>query len=489
MIAISVRFTAGGYHATPWGRHVNEGVPEWPPSPWRVLRALIATWRRTMPDVPLEQMERLVKVLAAPPDFRLPRGTVAHTRQYMPWFKKGPGDRTMVFDTFVAVNRADQLLIIWSEARLDKQLNELLSALLENLPYLGRSESWCKAELASGGQANCFCTTPDRAASAERYEPVRVLAMEENAPFDVLLVETNELRLQQKRLDPPGSRWLLYHRPVDAFEVDYAEQKKVDRSKKPILARYALDAKPLPLITDSVRVGEVARRAIMARYGRVNNDQVSQVFSGKDADGKPLVGHRHAFYLPTDEDRDGRIDHLTIYAPAGFDDRERIALASLCALNFRDGREEVQLLILGFAENTTIGGIGPLFGTARVWQSSTPYVMGRHPKTYKNGKPRMTPNGYQMDGPEDQILHEWGIRMAGDQGLPAIKSIEPIPAAIVSGHRFSWLDFRRWRQYGSAPDPVGGGYGFRITFAGEVAGPLALGYGSHYGLGMFYPEF
>ncbi len=31
MIEIAFRFTAGRYHATPWGRHVNEGVPEWPP--------------------------------------------------------------------------------------------------------------------------------------------------------------------------------------------------------------------------------------------------------------------------------------------------------------------------------------------------------------------------------------------------------------------------------------------------------------------------
>ena len=37
------RFPAGHYHATPWGNHVNEGLIEWPPSPWRVVRALLAT--------------------------------------------------------------------------------------------------------------------------------------------------------------------------------------------------------------------------------------------------------------------------------------------------------------------------------------------------------------------------------------------------------------------------------------------------------------
>jgi CRISPR-associated protein Csb2 len=42
MISLSLRFLAGRYHATPWGRHVNEAALAWPPEPVRVLRALIA---------------------------------------------------------------------------------------------------------------------------------------------------------------------------------------------------------------------------------------------------------------------------------------------------------------------------------------------------------------------------------------------------------------------------------------------------------------
>ena len=44
MPIIKLNFPAGRMHATPWGRHVNEGAVEWPPSPWRILRALVATW-------------------------------------------------------------------------------------------------------------------------------------------------------------------------------------------------------------------------------------------------------------------------------------------------------------------------------------------------------------------------------------------------------------------------------------------------------------
>ena len=52
-LSIAVAFPAGRFHATPWGHHVNEGLPEWPPSPWRLLRALIATWKRKLNGVEL----------------------------------------------------------------------------------------------------------------------------------------------------------------------------------------------------------------------------------------------------------------------------------------------------------------------------------------------------------------------------------------------------------------------------------------------------
>ena len=52
-ITIKLTFPGGRYHATPWGRHVNEGVPEWPPSPWRLLRA---SWRYG--NVPVQQLPR-----------------------------------------------------------------------------------------------------------------------------------------------------------------------------------------------------------------------------------------------------------------------------------------------------------------------------------------------------------------------------------------------------------------------------------------------
>ena len=80
MIRLLFEFSAGNYHATPWGHHVNEGLVEWPPSPWRIIRALLATgytklgWQQ-VPD----EMRRLVEALAGrEPSYRLPHATNGH---------------------------------------------------------------------------------------------------------------------------------------------------------------------------------------------------------------------------------------------------------------------------------------------------------------------------------------------------------------------------------------------------------------------------
>src|SRR6058998_1470274 len=106
MTVILLQFPAGRFHATPWGSHVNEGAVEWPPSPWRLLRALIATGfaKAQVPDpVPAEHpLRRLVAALASTlPTYRLPRGVGTHTRHYMPLgvFDKGREKTTLVLDT------------------------------------------------------------------------------------------------------------------------------------------------------------------------------------------------------------------------------------------------------------------------------------------------------------------------------------------------------------------------------------------------------
>ena len=73
---------------------------------------------------------------------------------------------------------------------------------------------------------------------------------------------------------------------------------------------------------------------------------------------------------------------------------------------------------------------------------------------------------------------------AKNHGLPRPISIKPVSNLVTRGHEFRWLEFRRSRKGESSQI----GYGFKLIFSEPVSGPIALGYGAHFGLGLFVPE-
>lgn len=496
MITIALRFLAGRYHATPWGRHVNEGVAEWPPSPWRLLRALVATCKRTRPDIPDHELAALLHRLSPPPVFRLPVATVASTRHFMPLFAAGERTGSAVLDTFVALSQEAKVYVSW-DTELDPPQEGLLRYLLDRLPYLGRVESWCEASLVvDRPEPNCV-PIPDGDDVPEGYEAVRVLTpstLEATALLEALLVETGQLRSRQRKLDPPGSTWRLYARDRATLVAHPPVRTRPQTQAMIHAARYALDAKPLPSITSAFDLGDLARQAVMQVHG--GGGRTSWRFSGR-GDGGPLKGgHRHAFYLATDEDDDGRLDHLTIYSPTPFAEDELDALGRLRRLWRRE--LEIDLVLLGFltADDLVEQDRNGYFGSSARWESITPYVLARHPKRFRDGRPKLNERGEQVDGPEDQIRREWALRRAQDPSLPELMSIAPRACHIVSHglasrgeygpRKIRWLKYRRWRSGGGQP-AMPQPFGFTLEFREPVSGPMALGYGCHFGLGLFRP--
>ena len=469
-IAVAIRFTAGRFHATPWGRHVNEGVPEWPPSPWRILRALVSSWKTRAGDISDETMASLLTKLSVTPAFHLPPATLAHTEHYVPWEKKGPFDRTKIFDTFVVVDPHEDLLVIWPSVELETVEEEALRRVLSVLPYLGRSESWVSARLEIDwqGTANCI-PLPEGNEPGEGFGAVHVL-VPLAAPFNLesLYVTTDNLRKERYDMaNPPSTRWVYYERKLDCFvqEPDVSRASVTD-SQRVSVVRFTLVSPVLPSVTDAVKIGNVARAAAMAWYGRRNGGSASRTLSGKDESGRPLQGHNHAFYLPSDEDGDGRLDHLTVFASSGFARQEREALGSIDALGMGGGRPFLRLILAGEEEREESNY--PLIRRSDVWSSVTPFVLVRHPK-WRGGR--------LVDSPENQLRLELNRR-----GLPAPESVEPLHDSKLRGRSIPWLSYRRWRGRGAE---AGGAYGFRIRFAQPVLGPVALGYGCHFGLGLF----
>ena len=471
MITIKLRFLAGRFHATPWGHHVNEGVVEWPPSPWRLLRSLVATFYRTRPaGVSEEQLRRVVGALAAPPSFRLPPSTTAHTRHY----DQASGG-VKFFDTFVALDPRDEVLCLWPEAELSGGDKQALATLLGALGTFGRAESWCETELAEPSEEpRLNCSPLSDGQGLNGLEPVRVLLPEESgeALFERLLVETSGMR-KEKKLDPAGSRWVTYARRADALRArKSALPRRAAPVARPTVARFALHSSVLPLVQDALPFAEQVRRALIRNRADTKH---SEVITGKTAEGIPLEGHAHAHYLPTDEDGDGRLDHITVYAPRGFEPEDVTALGSLRTIYRRDNKPEVRLVMTGLGAAEDFAEEVPLFRREwRRWRSATPFSLPRFASrgAGKRARPR--------DLPEAQLVRELHTR-----GLPEPVSIRRLEGYGVNDRPLArWLEFQARRFKG---DTGYGLAGFELEFAEEVHGPIALGFASHFGLGLFMP--
>ncbi len=482
MVTIKFTFTANRYHATQWGRHVNEGVLEWPPSPWRIVRGIVATWRRTLPDIPADRVEPILGALASEyPKFHLPPASTGHTRHYMPYTKGTREQTTLVIDAFVAIRPRRSLFAVWPNLELDSQQRDDLKRILRNMPYLGRAESWVEACIATDHPKSNSCAVESGLLPEGDWEVVRTLVPHSHIGLKDLEVETSELR-RGGRIDPEGAHWYPYVRKRDCF-TSFRTAPPRPAARKVTVVRFALSGKVLPMAFDTLRWGEVARKAAMSRYGRQNDEAKSPTLSGKDESGKPKEGHQHAFYLSTDEDGDGRLDHLTFWAPCGLNEEEFKAIVSVRELNRGGGRDSLQLAYQTHGNVDDFVGVSRLFGTSKRWRSLTPYVLPRHTKV------RGPKGGRRMvDGPKEQIEREIAIRWPGRSGrVTKIEDrkepIEPLRERRFEG--FRPFEFFKHRPRGSTG---GGAFNFALEFEEEVCGPIALGFACHYGLGLFVPS-
>jgi CRISPR-associated protein Csb2 len=163
MLTITFRFDSGQYHATPWDHHVNEGVPEWPPSPFRLLRSITAVaLQRTELDE--DTINGLLTVLSAnPPRLGCVPITQMQTRHYLPNYN----DKTAkVLDTAAVVDQAlvnsnvrddsgsfgprYHTAFNWPNLDLSSEMLLILQQVLAQMTYFGRAESWATAEVFSG---------------------------------------------------------------------------------------------------------------------------------------------------------------------------------------------------------------------------------------------------------------------------------------------------------------------------------------------------
>lgn len=530
MTVISLQFPAGRFHGTPWGRHVNEGAVEWPPSPWRLLRALLATWYTKASEIREDTVRRLLDRLAeAPPSYTLPPSSLGHTRHYLP-FNEGRNEKTTkVFDTFIHVPKEAAVCLHW-EATLDPEGRGALATLLDRLGYFGRAESLVEARLLDPAtesipSPNAFPMRNDLKVTAGE-EIVRLLAplspdeytawregylaaaeqlalaaadgpsSKKKSPkaakkpatpllppdlFAALHADTGELQASGWAL-PPGARPLAFVRSARAFDIAPV-RRRVSATKKdaPTVARYALASAVLPRLTGAVSVADRVHQSLVKWSGH------HPVFTGQDEDGQPRLGHPHAhIFCEVSTQRDA-VTHLTVFAREGFDPRALLALRQLNKV-WGHGGHDLQLVLLGlgqpgdFAGADTEAGQSMILRRSREWVSLTPFVPTRYGKRGAGGAPKLDADHQQIGGPAHDLLRL--LRQSYPGNEPMIVSRED---AAPTHPPLRWLQFQRRRTTGQGTRAGNGGFGFRVRFAREVEGPVAVGYGAHFGLGLFQP--
>ena len=557
-VALAFRFPSRRYHATPFGHHVNEGLIEWPPSPWRLLRALISVGHTSGawygPELPREIRSLVEKLAAELPHYHLPPAVGAHSRHYMPTgvldTKWKVEKTTLVFDTWARIDKQAELVAIWPTAQLDAAELSLLDLLVGRLNYLGRSESWVEGRVLGDRDpepaVNCRPeppgATPDRG-----WEQVALLAPTSAADFATWRTRQlddvhaklpvplgkkpsqTQLRKRQKAeapypadlLDclqkdttwwrshgwsrPPGSRRVFYWRPFHAIATTAPTTRSAPcqpvQAMLLSLTNASRNDHALPPITRTLPQAERLHGQLVGAASRIaDRDAAAEALppelTGCDHKGNPRRGpHGHAHYIPLDLDDDGHLDHVLVWAPMNLSPMAQDAVRAVRTTFMKGGSERTKprlaLAAIGNLDelqqqHDAYGRrLGTLISPSRIWQSLTPFVLPRYGK--QRGKNALAGQvSAELDSrglpPPLAVRCLWPL-----QGSPCSSRSAAEHASETDGDTQRWNRFRHFkllRRRGPQP-PVAQGFAVQLEFDQPVGGPIALGYGSHFGLGLF----
>jgi CRISPR-associated protein Csb2 len=470
---LAIKFPLGRYHATPWDRSVNEGSAEWPPSPRRLLRALVATWYTRWPGLPAQTLDGLLDALGDPPSYLTPAVRPAHTRHYLPDLshRKGESGCTdLTLDPFLWLPRNADLLVQW-EADLSGEQRAALAKLAELLPYLGRADSVCEARLLDSDPVPDGTWWRPDATGAQK---ARLLAPVRPVRRAILEMSTVEVR-KARRAVPPETMWVSYACSPPA-PVPHM---------RPSLSR-----------VQAVRFAVVPRAPLKSAHGVLLADEAHRVAGGllekaglPDQERRALLGtkgaatdHAHAHWVPIahGHQRGANVQALVLWVAQGMSPDEVAAVIRMPVLprprHARSaddegyevrGFPEVRLLLQ--AAGSIEQAAPELCRPARRWRSLTPYLPVRHRKR----------EAFEEFLTAD-VCAELRYRDLPPGTVTPVEQDGRMPDRWAS-------EFRRYRMT-ERMNKSRPGLGLRLEFAEAVRGPLLLGQLSHFGYGIFEPE-
>ena len=505
-ILLRQAFPLGRFHANPWGVFPFEDPHgEWPPSPWRLLRAILArshqlerecgfschAWRESLVGA-----FRTATISWCLPPFSWQGPGL---RQYQPatfgfdppdWKKKGVNAKktyraTLVRDNFWVVGRpnadSDSDVFVWwimDGADWSGEHLDCLDASLARMTYFGRAEAITEIQrvekLPEDTHMNCVLTRTPSSGS------VPVLAPTTDATLEQVQAVTDDPSLASSTV-PPGACWLHAKRPVKP--PTKLPRSKPQMRKQTRLVQFAIGARVSPprksivALTQRFR-GRVIREFLGGGWQRATATQreAARLLTGKEADGTPVQDHRHPhvrFGILFDQET-GKAARFLVWREKPFTDGEQQAI-----LNAAEQELQLSFAKAGARDPWTIRLV-PLdsqvppptgFGnkTYRHWKTATPYVPQRHMYDRK-GRVK------KGESPREQLRLE-----LARQGYDTTDLTITVDDQIAE-----WTRVHRPRR--NRDDPTNTerrGYHASLTFDTPVRGPISLGHSSHFGLGLF----
>ncbi len=540
MLTLQLTFPWGRYYAHPWGLNPTRlREAEWPPSPWRLLRALAAGWFRANPgQTPSPALLSLLEALGRElPEIAVGPVTFSQTVHWQPNFGVTDKDertaatykRTRHENHFAATG--SPIIFRWKNTTFDEEHRCLLDHILDHITYFGRAESLCTLELVDDnevpGDSWCLPCWNDGKPTRRISEGCRDVFCSD--PLDFQADDLWSRRGDREQLDrdqaplhlvedllqhqplPDGARWVSYEMPESWPGKWVVRVPKTTRSNRistspaPRIAhylRFSLQCRiPIPL-KFTVPLAEQFRKKALARFGSANSGAISFALSGHDKPEDAGGDHQHAFYLPLDTngDRSGLLSELHVWCPYGFTQAEIAALMQVQRLDWGRGRYPIRPVLLSIGDSVSAGcpvATGQL--SSCTWRSRTPFV----PPRYFYRRSLHGAKVKAKDAPEHQLsqcLRQAGIDMGVDihrltPDGTAQRSIPPLPAwdivrapegedqPIVAGALTSVHVPPNSSQRETSRRI---GLFFELTFDAPVIFPVpALGHSCHFGLGLF----
>jgi CRISPR-associated protein Csb2 len=502
-IVLKQIFPLGRFHATPWRVNpFDDPHGEWPPSPWRLVRGVVGRWYQWYREDPQRArgwLEPLIQALCRSSyAFHLPplalRGTPL--RQYFPaefgWNPKEKKkaavrsySKSLAQDNYVCLPLYSDGAIWWflEGDYWNKDLVEALNECLKRMTYFGRAEAFTRIAVehdpTRAPEPNCELHEVRKAGMAPVLVPERTATCKD-------IERVTDAPEAATRSIPPGARLLYATRPSSPSVREVSARRAIRGRTN--LIQFAIGWNVPPEPRAIVRLTAKYRGAVLKELLRIRTGDPKITWStapasvralvakmaGKDAEGRPLTGHRHTEFLIWCEE--GSLVRLLAWRDGQpFDADEQEALLRAAAREFSwtacGDRADVWKVCLVPLDRAVPPPPGFDGASAKIWESVTPYVPPRH--YLRRGKPRL------RETVEEQIRRELVLR-----GIPG--------AADVHIHRIGnpeWVAVHVPRRHSSQAATTGDrrAYRLRLEFLHPVRGPIRLGKSSSFGLGLFRP--